>query len=355
MNNLNNIKQIKELDTENMLNAIGDLPNQIESAWKLAQNIKIPASYININKIVMCGMGGSGISADIVKMLAFKTSKIPFFVIKGYALPSFVDEQTLVIATSYSGDTEETLAAFSQAATLKAKLFAITTGGKLESLAKKLKSPIFTFSYAAQPRAALGYLLTPALYVCSKIGALEITDAKIQETITILKNYNLLWRPQNPELKNLAKQFAKKIYGFIPILWTNTLNEAIALRWKGSINENAKTQSFTDYFSELNHNSLVGVNYPQKLGQKIIIIFLKSSTDSDRITLREAITIRILQEHKIPFIEINLPDHKSILITILSSISLGDYISYYLAILNGVNPTPTPSIIYLKEQLDVKD
>jgi len=342
---------VKKLDPDGMLQSINDLPDQIESAWSELKKFIVPTHYLKCTKILVLGMGGSAIGGDLISSLALNYSKVPIFVQRDYGLPNFVDSGTLVIGISYSGGTEETLDAFSKAAEQNAKLLAISTGGEIESICRKYNAPMFKISYGAQPRAALGYLFTAVLAVLGKLDFVNLGKNEVSEAVTILKEYQKEIRFESPTSHNPAKQLAEKLQNRIPVIMGAGTMSTVARRWKTQVNENSKQAAFFEVFPELCHNMIVGLDYPKKLGEKIFILSLESEFDHSRNKLRQSVLYQIFRKKGIKFEVISIKKAISPLIEMLETILLGDYVSYYLGLLNNVDPTPVEMIKFLKDKL----
>jgi len=348
---LNEFEKMAEIDKEEMAKKIADLPEQVQDAWTQSQKVIIPSYYLKVNKVVILGMGGSGISGALVQSLFHQENEIPIFVHADYGIPALVDEKTLVIAVSYSGGTEEVLDAFVAAYSRGAKLAAITTGGKLESLARKYKAPYYKFDYPSQPRVAVGYTFGAILGLLKKIGlGSDIYQKDIDETVSLLKKYSDLWKPDIPLRKNLAKKIAEGISGYEVVIWANGLLENVARRWKCQINENAKNSAYFEVIPELSHNTICGFEFPEAKNQYILI--LKSKLYHPRVSKRIEILKDILDDKQIPNLVVNLDLGAKPLSEMLIYLLLGDYVSYYLAMLHQIDPTPIDPITYFKEQLD---
>jgi len=342
---------IKKLDPEGMLQSINDLPDQIESAWKDLQSLIIPAHYLKCNKVLILGMGGSAIGGELVSTLALNYSRAPIFVQRDYGLPSFVDSNTLVIAVSYSGNTEETLDAFEKAGEKSAKLITISTGGKIGVLSSKYRAPIFKINYGAQPRAALGYLFTALLYILNKLDLYALGENEISESVHVLRQYQKIIGLQSPTSQNPAKKLAQKLSDKIPLIMGAGPMSTVARRWKTQINENSKELAIYEVFPELCHNVIVGLDFPKKLSDKIFLISLDSEFDHPRNRLRQSIVQQIFRKKGIGFEVVNMEKPGSPLIEMLEMIMLGDYVSFYLAMINEIDPTPVEMIKFLKDKL----
>ncbi len=350
---LDDIEKIRAADPGNMYNCIFDFPEQMADALKIGQRWQVNRNdFAGIKNIVVIGMGGSAIAGDLVR--SFLTSKlfIPFQVCRHYVLPEYVDDETLVIASSYSGNTEETLAALDDALTRKAMVVGMTTGGLLKDVADLNSIPVAILPPGLQPRAALGYSLVPLLVFFETIGLIKNVAKEIKEIIDKLCLYREKYIEDNPTMQNPAKNIAEKIHGRIPIIYSGpTLTDTVALRWKGQFCENGKNLAFANQFAEFNHNELVGWSDTVQAHQEhLLVIMLRDAEDHPQIRKRMNIVKELIEKQSVDVIEVHsrgeLPLER-----MLSLIQLGDFASYYLAILNEVDPTPVEVIESLKNAL----
>ena len=319
------------VDQSNMLKVIENFTHQCRTALGLAKGMTVSGK---IDKIVVAGMGGSAVGGDLLK-LHLHDLKIPIMTVRDYKLPNFVDESTLVFAVSYSGNTEETLAAYEDALRRKAKIIAVTSGGKLGETAKK----IIKIPKGLQPRAALGYLFFPVLGVLVNSGIVKENQAEINEMIDVLS--------KKDEFRQLGEKLAKKIGNKTPLIYASEQFSAVAYRWKTQFNENSKVPAFTHVFSEMNHNEIVG--YQTMSRDRFITILIRDNFDNERIKKRMDITKDIISQ-KIEVEEIYTKG-TFLLSRLFSGLYYGDFVSYYLAIHNNIDPTPVHVIENLKKKL----
>jgi glucose/mannose-6-phosphate isomerase len=350
MTNLDDLKNIAKIDSKNILKNIRELPDQCEAAFREIEEIDLPSEYKDIKNILIWGMGGSAIGGSLTKGLVGNQANVPIIIKRDYNLPGFVDSSTLVLAVSYSGNTEEPLTIFREAEKKKAKLLAVSTNGELEKLANQFKCPFYKFNYPTQPRAALGYLFISVLFLLSKIGIIEIGKKDFQKAIEELKNRLQIFDVKNPEEQNPAKKIARKIHQNIPLIYGADFLAEVARRWKTQFNENSKNFSFFEILPELNHNSIVGYDFPEEVKQRFFVILLISEFYHPRNRIRFDITKDILYQKDIPYYEVKTYGQTP-LSQLLTTVFLGDFASFYLAILNEINPTPIEIIDYLKDRL----
>jgi glucose/mannose-6-phosphate isomerase len=350
MIDLDNASVYREFDKSGMLDHLHGFPEQCQKAWEKALRFELPREYARISKVVILGMGGSAIGGDIVRRLALTESKVPVWVHRDYDLPAFVDERTLVIASSYSGNTEETLSAFNKAMGTRSKKLVITSGGKLKQLAEQAGIPTFIIDYQAPPRAALPHSLVPLMGILQKIGMIADKSADLQEAVAILKRLSRDVIETRPLASNPAKQLAAKVWGRVAVIYGAEVLSEVAQRWKGEFNENSKTWAFSESFPELNHNAVVGYEFPAEEKERVFVLMLRSSSLHPRNLLRYDVTAKLLSRAGIAY-EFVEATGKSALAQVLSLVHLGDHASFYLSMLNEVDPTSTDAINFVKQRL----
>jgi glucose/mannose-6-phosphate isomerase len=348
--NLDDLQIYRQLDPENVLEHLHAFPALCRQAWEAGLACKLPQSYSQIGKIVILGMGGSAIGGDLVNSLAASEALIPIIICRDYALPRYVDANTLVIASSYSGMTEETLSAFQQALVTPAKKLVITTGGTLKILAEEHRIPVITFDYPAQPRAALPFSFFIILAILHNLGILKIKPAEVKATFSNLKILAGKIRETVPSANNPAKLLAHKLYERLPVIYGGGITAEVARRWKTQINENSKVMSFYEVLPELNHNAVVGYKLPAEITRQTTVVMLDSDFLPERVRLRYRITGQLLEQAGIDYQVINGVGAGA-LSQMLYLVLLGDYVSYYLAMLNNVDPSPVKAIDFLKKNL----
>jgi glucose/mannose-6-phosphate isomerase len=270
---------------------------------------------------------------------------------RDYTLPLFVGKNTLVLAVSYSGNTEETLSAYDEANARGAAIVALTSGGKLAEKAREDQVPLFLIPGGLQPRAATGYLFIPALIVLEQLALIPQVSADLEDMISALESMGEKLKPDIEEEKNPAKQLAKLFFNKIPLIWgVSGTTETTAMRWKGQINENSKAAAYFNVLPELNHNEIVGTEAPAKLLKEIELVFLRTEDDHPRVQKRFDITKEIIGDRVSGITEI-WGEGKSFLARMFSLTYLGDYTSAYLALLYGIDPSPVQLITQLKNKL----
>ena len=350
MADLDNTSDYRQFDKLGMLEHLHGFPEQCQKAWEKVLRFELPHLHTKISNVVILGMGGSAIGGDLVSSLAASEAKLPVIVNRDYNLPAFVDARTLVIASSYSGNTEETLAALEAARQAGAMLLAITTDGELATRARELKVPLLTFDYRAQPRAALGHSIVALIGIVGRLGFVSNKKAELDEAISVMESWQREINEAVPLAKNWAKKLAKKLHEHLSVVYGAGHLSQVARRWKGQFNENAKAWAFFEQLPEMNHNALAGTQFPPDLAEKIVTVTLTSSLDHPRTRVRFQITQEILSQQGVSC-EVVEARGASRLAQMLSAIHFGDYVSFYLAMLYGVDPTSLEVVDYLKQRL----
>ncbi len=302
--------------------------------------------------IVVAGLGGSAIGGDLVRSYLLSKCPLPFIVNRTYDLPGFVNEKTLVIASSYSGSTEESLSMFDEASRKGAKIICITTGGKLADLAKQHNLPIIILPTGFQPRAALAYSFVPVLLILEKMGFTTGESANITDTANILDTLAKQYGASNLTDGNAANSLAHTLLTKIPVIYSASDHfDSVNIRWRGQIQENGKHVAFGNVLPEMNHNEINGWDFPSTLQDKFQVIFLRSLQDEhSQVTKRFGILKEVLTSKGVEVKECSA-EGNTLMARMFSLISLADWTSYYLAILAGVDPSPVPVIMQLKSKL----
>ncbi len=353
MHILDQIPRIEKLDRENMHQLLVSFPSQLDRSIRLTHSFPLPNwKSFKFENLALAGMGGSAIGGDLVRSYLAYQLKIPFQISRHYLLPNFVTKNSLVLVCSYSGNTEETLSAYAIAKKRKAKIIAITSGARLFQLAKQDKTPVLLIPGGLPPRAALGYSFGPLLILLSRLGLITDQTVLLKEAGSFLAKQIMKYEKSSTISKNQAKKLAERLHQKIPIIYSGCdYFDTVAIRWKQQICENAKNLAFVNFFPEFNHNELVGWQDKENSKHKFIVLFLKDKDDHKRTIARMEIVKRIMKKQKIEVIELE-SQGKSLLSRIFYLIQLGDWTSFYLAMLNGVDPTPIKIIDYLKYRLE---
>ncbi len=324
------------LDTTGLRNRLRCFPLQCREAWDKAYAFTLPSSFRGVRGVVVAGMGGSAIGGDLLAGLAFLKSSVPISICRDYRLPSYVDEHTLVLACSYSGETEETLAAFRQALKQGAKVAAVTSGGTLAAKAMENRVPVLLVSYEGEPRTALGYGFLVPTVLLMNLGLISDMTRAFREALGVLDALLAAVGEECPASKNPAKSIAQDLLGRLPVIYGAGIFSGVARRWKTQLNENSKVWASFDLLPEANHNSVEGYSLPAHSSQHCHVVLLKPGFLHPRTELRFQVTRELLDMASIPHTTIT-GRGESALSQILSAVVLGDYVSYYLAILGSVS------------------
>jgi glucose/mannose-6-phosphate isomerase len=328
-----------------MKKLIESFTKQLADALRIGQAVDLVRPGSDIRNVLITGMGGSGIGANIVESLTFGRVPIPITVCKGYNIPQFVSPHTLFIACSYSGNTEETLAAIQKAMLKRAHIICITTGGKMLEVAKEYNLYYIQFpNDHGSPRGHLGYMMISllyALYHTNLIGA-----AFIKETENSIEYLNRGEKAIQAE----AELIAKKLKGKLPFIYCDGRLQAMATRFQNQINENAKQLAHVNTFPEMNHNEITGWRFPESVLPQAQVIYLYSDHDHERVEKRMEICREIFEKRSNPIIDI-VAEGASLLEQYYYLIHLIDWISYYLAKENNVDPDSLETVDFLKEEL----
>jgi len=343
-----NMEEIKNIDESGMVLCVEDAPKHLLEAEKIDFDLLPKKEF---NKIVIAGMGGSGIGGEVVLDAFFKELKKPVFLSKGYLLPEFLDEETLFLAVSYSGDTEETLSALKEAEKKGMQIVCLSSGGKLKEIAEQNKYPLIELPRGFQPRASFYYIIVSLVKILEKLGVISSKKEDILESVKVVEKMKNDIGSGKPERVNAAKQLAVKIKDKTPLIFaSSSITGAGALRMKNQFNENSKLPAFVSLFPELNHNEIVPFDLLKKGSHQFILILLRDKEEHHRIVKRIEITKSLLGG-KLSGVNEIFSIGESRLAKIISLIFFGDILSCYVALLRGIDPTPVEVIGKLKKEL----
>ena len=326
-----------------MKDLIRRFPAQLKEAVEIASKAKLSALKTPINKVVICGLGGSGIGGTIAKEILFDEATVPIEVLKSYSLPSYIDEHTLVICSSYSGNTEETLECYSLAQKQKAKIVCITSGGQILESAKKDGNDYILVPGGSPPRSCLGYSLTQVLHILSHY---KIAPQKL---VQIAAATEILEKTQEA-IMHEAHQIVKKLHEKFPVIYSTALHEGIAIRLRQQLNENAKILCWHHVVPEMNHNELVGWSHPY--AEMAVIVFIDKD-ENPRNKLRMDFCRKVFEKYAAEIIEIHSKGENTVEKK-LYWIHLGDWVSMFLAEKRNVDAMDIKVIDNLKSELASK-
>lgn len=353
MNDLDDLGLINKTDPSDFLGAVERFPEQVRDAYQRSLSVDRLPDSSGISSIAILGMGGSGISGDVARVVLGEETSLFFQTIKGYDLPSWVGRDTLVFAVSYSGNTEETLAAFEEAGARRfSRMVIVTTGGELAKWGREFDIPIVEIPAGLPPRAAFGYVSIPILGVCQRLGIAAEVGQGIEEAIEASERRSAEWGRETPVSKNLAKQLAQQLFGKVPIIYgSEGIAEVAAYRWKCQLNECSKVPAWWHSFPELNHNEVVGWKELSAVtSSSMALVVLRHEGEHGRIRKRIDVTLPLIEDN------VNSVHHvwaggSTTLARFLDLTYLGDFVSTYLAVAQGVDPATHDVITLIKNKL----
>ena len=350
---LDDLNAIAGLDSTDVLGAVERFADQCREGWDIGRAVSGLPDGSGLESIVVLGMGGSGVSGDVVGAVLEPRLPLPLRVIKSYdPIPEWIGRNSLVFAVSYSGDTEETVAALKEVHARGARVVVISSGGTLEEAARQYGLAHVQIPGGLQPRASLGYLTLPILAVLVSIGVAPDLQADLDEAVEVLGDIGSRCHRKRPTEENPAKSLALKLAGRIPVVYGgHGLGATAAYRFKCDLNEYGKTPAFWNEFPELNHNEIVGWGLLSKITTKtFVLVLLRDPEEHERVKLRFEVTRRLIEPQFAEVIEI-AAEGTSPLARLLSLILFTQLAAIYVGLSNGVDPGPVEVIANLKAEL----
>ena len=338
---------VGRVDGSNQLADILDLPEHLRDALWRVDSAGL-GDWDSPGGLVVAGMGGSAVGGDLARVALGDHASRPVVVSRDYGLPGWTTPDTTVLCASYSGQTEETLAAFEAAGALGARRVAVTTGGELADLARREDVPVIPVPGGFQPRVAVAYMTVAALEVAAACGAGPRLASEIDVAAAHLDQLCAEWGPDADE-GNIAKEIALALHGSVPVIAGAGLTAPVAYRWKTQVNENAKMPAFAGELPEIDHNEIVGWQGTAGLGS-FAAVFHEDAHQHPRIGDRIEFTSELIAEHATQVIRVRTRGQGSVE-RVTSLVLLGDLVSLYLAVLQGIDPTPVRVIDQLKARL----
>jgi glucose/mannose-6-phosphate isomerase len=324
-----------------MKKLVEEFPNHLRAALEIGRAAQLHACNKTIHNIVISGLGGSGIGGRIVGQLVAEKCSVPIVCTSDYVLPEFVDEHTLVIISSYSGDTEETVAAMQEAIAKKAEIVCVTSGGKIGAAAKEHGFNHIIIPGGQPPRAMFGYSSVQLFFVLRHYGFIDGTFEQEVENSIVLIEHNI------DDIRSASKNIAELVVHRIPILYSEAMYEGVAIRWRQQINENSKMLCWHHVFPEMNHNELVGWTGGDN---RVAVIVIRNEDDHKRSQLRMDLCKKLMSEKCDTIVEAWSKGNSRIERT-MYLIHLGDWISIDLAELRNEDAVAIPAILFLKSEL----
>lgn len=351
---LDNLDQIKKLDSLNSLGSIEQLGSQVQHIWQVSRDLHFDESYKDITSVVVAGMGGSILGTHVIQTVFKDELKVPVIIIPDYEMPSYVNEHTLVIASSYSGTTEETLSAVKDAQTKGAKIAGITSGGELATFLRENNYPavIFepTYNPSNSPRMALGYSVFGQMALFAQAGLLKIDDDEYQAVMETIAQNQLKFSVQVEQENNMAKLLAFEMVGRIPVITAAEHLEGVAHVFANQINESGKNYSEFRVIPELNHHLMEGLQFPAATQDALLFLTIHSDLYLRSNALRMELTQEVLDKNHVEYRTHQLTS-QSKLEQAFEFLLFSSYTAFYLALLNNQNPTPNPWVDWFKAEL----
>lgn len=347
-------KEIQKLDSQQMLSSIEVLDKQCTDAWSAAKQIQFPQQYRSIDRIVLFGMGGSALGMHFIKTLFSDQLSVPIEIINDYQIPGIVNDKTLAILSSYSGTTEETLAASENILEKTQNVFVITTGGRLREFAEINDLPAYIFepkfNPSKQPRMAVGYSVMGTCGALSALGFIDLTDDEVNAMAEHLTSLHASLGVNAPLKNNQAKQLAQQIHGRQPVIVSSEFLEGATHVFTNQTNENSKQFAVRFPIPELNHHLIEGFIHPRESLDRLLFVFINSKLYHTRNQARYRITNDVVKKNNIATTNIELRGTTKFN-QAFELLLIGSYISLYLAILNNLDPSPIPNVDLLKDEL----
>jgi glucose/mannose-6-phosphate isomerase len=348
---LDDPKVSARIDPGGMIRLVTAMASQLAEAREAVKVAPPRLPVGKIREVVVTGLGGSAISGDILKSLVWKSSPIPILVNRFYELPGHVGPGTLVVCASYSGNTEETLAAFQQALKRKAQVMVMSSGGKLMQEASQRGLPACHMTGGLPPRAAFGTAFGTLLTALEAVKVLPDLSHEYREAVGVLDRLSTEWGPAHTSSRNDAKRLALFLHKRLPVIYAGAdLLESVAFRWRCQINENAKEAALSAVVPEMNHNEILAYSAATTETRRLAVVSLRDESDHPQVKRRFDL-LRELLTGRAAGVREARAHGGSTLSRVLSLVLMGDYVSVYLAYLKGVDPTPIPFIDLLKKRL----
>lgn len=351
---LDNLSQIKNLDKSNMLGSIEALAEQCREAWDDLKGLNLPRTYQQAKNIVAAGMGASALGGRIIDSLYGAELKMPMEIVNEYHLPAYVSKETLVIISSYSGSTEETLSCLDEALKKQAKILIITSGNGLADEMSKHKIPGYLFvprhNPCRSPRMGLGYSLFGLLIIFGKLELISFGEKEAEKAIRIVEKNNRLFQASILTKENQAKQLAQKIFGKMPFFFAAMWLAGNLRAAANQLNENAKVFNGWFLLPEANHHLMEGLVFPPAIKNDLCFVFFESALDEPKMLKRVALTKEAAEKAGIKTVSCLLRE-KTKLEQAFEFLVLGSYLSFYLAMLNDTDPTPIPMVDWFKKRI----
>ncbi len=344
---LSDADEVSAADPSAMLRAVAALPEHCRDGYSAGLATEGLPDGEGTVSVAFCGMGGSAVSGDVIRALYARRIGVPIEVVRSPVLPEFCETRTLVVCSSYSGNTAETLSCFEEAVRRGCRMLVVTSGGRLGARAAELGVSVVPVPAGFQPRAALGFLVFGSLGALQRAGLLPDAAHEVQETVDVLSALASGLVPGGADPR--SREIAEAIGDRVPVIWgADGIGSVAAMRWKTQMNENAKSPAFWSSMSELDHNEVVG--WAAGKGDGFFVVALRHPGEHSDTSPRFPLSLQIAEASGAPTQEVH-SEGRSDLARLLSLVFVGDFTSVYLALLHGVDPTPVKVIEKLKADL----
>lgn len=351
---LDNLEEMQKIDANNTRGSIEQIAQQVQDVWEQAQSLEISGAYKEVTNIVVGGMGGSALGTHVIQTVFKDELQLPITIVPDYTLPASVNENTLFIASSYSGTTEETLSTAKQALERGAKVAGITSGGDLAKMLQAAGVPVLvftpTYNPSGQPRMALGYSVFGQIALLTKLGVLSVSDEQVTQVLEAIAKVHLQAGIAVSEEKNPAKLLAYQFEQRIPVVTVAEHLEGVAHVFANQLNENAKTYSEYRVVPEINHHLLEGLKYPINRDDMLFFFTVLSKLYQSSNSKRMLLTQEVLQKNNIEYQTLELTSATK-LTQAFEFLTFGAYVTFYSAMLHGFDPAPIPVVDWFKAQL----
>ena len=347
---LEDAASITRRDPGTMLAKIGRFPDQMDAAWTISRSLELADRYRSAHAVAVLGMGGSAVCGDLVRAIFGDRLSVPLVSVRDYELPAWVGPETLVVAVSHSGATEETIAALGSALERRCPVAVITTGGPIGEVAARVKLPRLVYLNETPPRASLGYTMILLAGLLERAGMLDLPEAEVAGAVEAARSVSRSCGADMATDANLAKQLAWSLLDRLPVIEGSGVMAAVARRWKTQLNENSNSAATAEELPEATHNAVVGYDQPDTLRDHHYFVFLEGTVDNPRNSRRARLSREMLDTFGMAHRNV-LFDQPGRFAQACAATSLGDYVSFYLALLYGADPSATPALTLVKETL----
>jgi glucose/mannose-6-phosphate isomerase len=338
-------------DPGGMSGHMENFPSQLRTAVGMGKDTPLSVGGEGVNAVAVVGMGGSAIGGELAAGYLSGSSTVPLSVVRDYSLPAYVGPSTLVYVSSYSGNTEETLSAYAEARERGAAIICSTTGGEVAGIAGAEGHDVVRVPAGYPPRAALGFSLVPLLFVLARLGLAPDPSQDVEDAIDVVEDGVRRFGLGVPTAENEAKKLAAWFFEGVPVVYGAAPGTSVvANRWCGQFSENSKVVAHRNELPEMNHNEIVGWSGARPMGGKARVVFLRDADDHPRVARRMDITAGTVEAAGAEVRDVTSRGPTR-LARVLSLVQLGDFTSFYLAVLAGVDPTPVAPIDALKKKL----